>query len=319
MKRGFLKNGLRLAESSPNPTPIDAKPPPPKVLAPLGLDDGHVSDDLRKATARTVQRVHKDPSIDRAMSQGYAVLGFGITNSANLHDTLCLTYGDNRSHLRDHPGFNQYLYQTLLDTNRSMLRIMKIDGKGLGVVAKQDIPRGTIFLRERPLLTIVGNIDLQLASRLPQLLQHMDPPKNAAFRALHNCKPRGDDPTTLTGILRTNAFEVEWPFDKGEPQRAVFDWICRVNHSCSPNAGFEWDQCLSSLLQTRLRSNREQCIILWYSQKLGGYQGRGRNYRHVHSLAAVSRSAPRRAGGEVQIRLHLPGLYSTDRGTSQVG
>ncbi|KZT50250.1 SET domain-containing protein, partial [Calocera cornea HHB12733] len=241
MKRGFLKKGLGLEDSSTSSAQTKVNPPSPTVLPPLGRDDGYVSDDLRRATARAVKRTHTDPSMERAMSHGYAVLGFGITNTANLHDTLCITYGDNRSHLMAHPGFNRYMHPLLLEANRSVVEIVKITGKGLGMVAKQDIPRATIFLRERPLLTLVGTIDLQLASRLPQLLEHMDPPKRAAFRALHNSKLKGDDATNLTGILRTNGFEVEWPFDKGEPQRAVFDWICRANHSCSPNTGFEWD------------------------------------------------------------------------------
>ncbi|KZT57207.1 hypothetical protein CALCODRAFT_496325 [Calocera cornea HHB12733] len=114
--------------------------------------------------------------------------------------------------------------------------------KGLGLRARQTFHRGAILVRERPLLTVMDPLPLQVAADLPNILQAMDAERTLALGQLQNCKAQGDHATNFFGIAETNAFGIEWPFDKGEMHRAIFEVLSRVNHSCAPNAIVDWDQ-----------------------------------------------------------------------------
>ncbi|ESK85061.1 set domain-containing protein [Moniliophthora roreri MCA 2997] len=103
--------------------------------------------------------------------------------------------------------------------------------QGLGMLATNDIARGSVILVERPVLVI-------LASALNYLtLEMLDPKLAKVLLGLSS----SDD--TLEGIIRTNSKEIEVPVQGSEMKRCfgLFPDMARVNHSCGPNALWRWD------------------------------------------------------------------------------
>ncbi|KZT57208.1 SET domain-containing protein [Calocera cornea HHB12733] len=189
----------------------------------------------------SLQMMLDSPGADRVSTFGYVIVGFGGADDEPYWDTVCITLGDNRPHLREHPGFYKYMSPELLKSNAANVEIVDMSDKGLGLVAKRDICGGTTFMAERPLITYRQGASLMVMRTFPKFVERMLREKESAYRALSNCKTKGDDATNLAGIMRTNSFGAEWPFDKAETQVVVFDWMSRANHSCMPNASFEWE------------------------------------------------------------------------------
>ena len=100
---------------------------------------------------------------------------------------------------------------------------MQIAGKGLGIQASIDIPRGTPLLTEEALFSKRGN------GAVPQLwAQH------AAFVALF-CPVAPGSPTTPEKRFDANNFEMDGT------EKGIFLKASRFNHSCRPNAFFTWN------------------------------------------------------------------------------
>ncbi|KZO96835.1 SET domain-containing protein [Calocera viscosa TUFC12733] len=176
----------------------------------------------------------------REYLQKLCVIPFGLRNSDRDADTLCITYGDNGEHLLKHPYLAQSISAELAQVNGRHVETVPIAGAGLGLRAKFNIPARTLFVRERPLVLCIRQPSLSLIVQLPTFLDHMSPEERTAFKALHNCKPKHDDAFELLGIMRTNRFAVNLPFDKEGEHSAVFDTMSRANHSCVPNAEYRW-------------------------------------------------------------------------------
>jgi hypothetical protein len=119
----------------------------------------------------------------------------------------------------------------------TLWKIAPIDGKGLGLIATQDITPGTLILSEKPLLTTEGvtTIDLEVAeAQLRQKFSSLSPHAQKAFMALHNNHP---DDKPLSGIVRSNGY----PMGPGAEAGGVYETISRINHSCSPNVVQAWN------------------------------------------------------------------------------
>ncbi|PMD21115.1 SET domain-containing protein [Hyaloscypha hepaticicola] len=119
----------------------------------------------------------------------------------------------------------------------SLWSIAPIPGKGLGLIANQDIIPGTLILSEAPLLTTEGvtTIDLEVAeSQLRKKLSSLPPSSQKAFMGLHNNYP---DDKPLSGIVRSNGY----PMGPGAEAGGVYETISRINHSCAPNVVQAWN------------------------------------------------------------------------------
>lgn len=88
---------------------------------------------------------------------------------------------------------------------------------------------------EKPLFTalptVFGGIEPMLAKKLGTLPKDMQ----RMFLSLHNKAP-GRNP--FTNIFKTNAL----PCGAGSPVGAVYQTICRINHSCHPNSHHSWNE-----------------------------------------------------------------------------
>ncbi|KAF4590778.1 hypothetical protein EYR40_009375 [Pleurotus pulmonarius] len=155
--------------------------------------------------------------------------------------------------LVEFPGYPLEIHRPSEVEERSYT-IVDIPGKGLGMVATQDIEQGDLIASERPLLLaphgMCGFRDIwfeyeatqeeqqaAMFSEVERVLRvaydRMRPDDQAAYMKLHNAH-LDDGSGPLLGILRTNVYSL---FDmQGSKYTGVFNELSRINHSCCPNA-----------------------------------------------------------------------------------
>ncbi|KAJ7186406.1 hypothetical protein C8R46DRAFT_274791 [Mycena filopes] len=135
------------------------------------------------------------------------------------------------------------------------------DGKsGLGMFAAQNIPAGGIVVVERPILVAPYLIALEThpeSALYAALLRRLSPETVARFMSLANCKPESEC-DLVEGIVRTNAIAItldvpDVPHPELATHRGIFLNISRCNHSCGPNAKWQWDAASFSLSLVALR------------------------------------------------------------------
>ena len=95
---------------------------------------------------------------------------------------------------------------------------MAVPGKGLGVRAVIDIPKGTPILAEEAYFSV-------LDEKVPNQYR-----RTKAFTDLFCTYPR-----TPQKRFEENKFEMD------EPAKGIFLKASRFNHSCRPNAYFMWN------------------------------------------------------------------------------
>jgi SET domain len=115
-----------------------------------------------------------------------------------------------------------------------------VPGKGQGLIAVQDISKGTRILSDKPLFRIQS-----FGSELPVIEKEIERKLNLLsqddqkdFFSLHNSTP--GDPYPLTGIVKTNALSLGSGFS-GSSVGGIFSTISRINHSCRPNTQHTWN------------------------------------------------------------------------------
>ncbi|KAF4633788.1 hypothetical protein G7Y89_g4333 [Cudoniella acicularis] len=112
-----------------------------------------------------------------------------------------------------------------------------LPGKGQGLIAVQDISKGTRILSDKPLFWIPGfrlaesAFEKAVASKF-NLLSKDD---QMTFLSLHNNIPGGAYP--LTSIVKTNAL----PLGTDASEGGLFPEASRINHACVPNCQHTWN------------------------------------------------------------------------------
>jgi hypothetical protein len=124
------------------------------------------------------------------------------------------------------------------DNATSKLYILTpIPGKGQGLIAVQDISKGTRILSEKPLFRIPRfgleqqAIEKAIASKLNLLSQD----DQRTFLSLHNNTPSAS--YLLAGIAKTNAL----PLGTNASEGGLFPEASRINHACLPNCQHTWN------------------------------------------------------------------------------
>ncbi|TDL17417.1 SET domain-containing protein [Rickenella mellea] len=146
-------------------------------------------------------------------------------------------------------------------------RIQTVNGSGLGMVAIRAIAAGETICIERPVLispsALPSHKECPLEDRLQDIYQTMlgvlDPGAVTAIMSLSNCKPVTKDSwSRLRGIIDTNTLYCSFPQSQYLPHYGgVFLDMSRCNHSCAPNATWDWDHCSLSMEFRALRPIRE--------------------------------------------------------------
>ncbi|POS79201.1 hypothetical protein DHEL01_v202391 [Diaporthe helianthi] len=117
-----------------------------------------------------------------------------------------------------------------------LFEIKELPGKGRGLVARVDIPKGTRILCEKPLLTARSMPPDELELVLAIKLKAMTKTEQRQFFSLHKNFPGKH---VLGAIFRTNSL----PCGSGSPVGGVYPTICFINHSCLPNSHNNWNTC----------------------------------------------------------------------------
>jgi hypothetical protein len=118
--------------------------------------------------------------------------------------------------------------------------ILDVPGRGKGLVAIEDIPKGTRILSESPVITtperqrdiewLMTHIAQQVASLSERQLQ--------SFLSMHNLYPYVNIAEQSLGIFRTNGL----PIEANGIGAGIFLEACRINHACDNNAQKHWNQ-----------------------------------------------------------------------------
>ncbi|KAL8949339.1 MAG: hypothetical protein Q9222_004544 [Ikaeria aurantiellina] len=122
-------------------------------------------------------------------------------------------------------------------------RVQNIIGKGLGCVAVDDLSPGTLILMEKPLLSISNVEDRwsrQNRDDLQREIQRLQ--TNRRLHELRNLFSRRHGTAAADrDRFEINNFQMSEGDDDGPSDQGVFPQAARFNHSCLPNAWFNWN------------------------------------------------------------------------------
>ena len=152
-------------------------------------------------------------------------------------------------------------------TDRAAVCVAPISGKGLGVLAARDVRPGETLLDEAPLARLPFRYD---CTQLRQCIAALSREARARFFELSHAVPRYGKLKEVYGVWQTNALPLGSGVEETpRPERpgsaaddttsravgrergvaslasdegGIFPTIARVNHSCVPNARYEWDE-----------------------------------------------------------------------------
>ena len=125
-------------------------------------------------------------------------------------------------------------------TSDRIYSLQDVPGKGKGLVAIENISKGTRILSEEPIIIIPGNKmnseqrQISIYQQVATLSEH----QARAFLSMHNIHPYRNAAERYLGIVLTNSLPAEADGDKG----AIFLEACRINHACDNNAQKSWNE-----------------------------------------------------------------------------
>ncbi|KAJ4364781.1 hypothetical protein N0V85_009283 [Neurospora sp. IMI 360204] len=121
--------------------------------------------------------------------------------------------------------------------------IVPTPNKGTGVIATQDIAKGTRIMAEKPLFIVPTNIMQRgndvVEKYITQKLKGLDKDQQRAFLSLHNC--HGTKFSPFLAISKTNMLGLGSPPVGG----GLFIEASRINHACNPNTQNSWNERIS--------------------------------------------------------------------------
>ncbi|KAL8653510.1 MAG: hypothetical protein Q9210_002058 [Variospora velana] len=167
--------------------------------------------------------------------------------------------------------------------------VVTIPGKGQGCRARTNISRGTCIHVEKPLFSVkrveIGGMSPATRQRLTQELNRLRPEQYQQFLTL-TYPGRSDDQDLERFEVNNFQMIVE---DAGFSQQGVFLDAARFNHSCLPNAWFNWNSLLGDerrpagrLTVYTVRDIKMGEEILVDYQNTNCYEGRISRRRNLH-------------------------------------
>ncbi|KAF8856367.1 SET domain-containing protein [Acephala macrosclerotiorum] len=112
-----------------------------------------------------------------------------------------------------------------------------IPGKGQGLIAVQDISKGTRILSDKPLFRIprFGLVGPAFERAVAGKLHRLSKDDQMTFLSLHSNTPGGAYP--LISIVKTSAL----PLGTDALEGGLFPEASRINHACVPNCQHTWN------------------------------------------------------------------------------
>jgi hypothetical protein len=123
-----------------------------------------------------------------------------------------------------------------------------LNAGGLGMFAQQCYTVGDVIIREAPLVVLQDHLVESVgAEYLEQIFSTLAISSALAARNLSDSFALLSGKPSLMGMVASNCIPV------GNKSTALFASICRINHSCRPNARFIWREDLGQELVVALR------------------------------------------------------------------
>ncbi|OAL51541.1 SET domain-containing protein [Pyrenochaeta sp. DS3sAY3a] len=154
-----------------------------------------------------------------------------------------------------------------ITTSTPMYTIEDVPGKGKGLVAAKDIPKGTRILTEEPIIRVeppIGSMKHLEACISEQVISLSDQ-QSQDFISLANIYPYSTPSEQWRGIFRTNALPTGPLLDTG----GVFLTASRINHGCDNNTAHFWNENLQKLTIHAVRDipHGEELTIFYLSSR----------------------------------------------------
>ncbi|KAG6019795.1 hypothetical protein E4U19_006863 [Claviceps sp. Clav32 group G5] len=121
----------------------------------------------------------------------------------------------------------------------AMYAVRDIPGKGKGLVATRNIPKGTRILSERPLIHVpFDSSKEQRKTIIHSQVEALNKKERDIFLSFPNRYSFSDSATRYSGIFKTSSI-----LSHSKPQKtfAIFPEACRINHDCDENAFHDWN------------------------------------------------------------------------------
>lgn len=145
--------------------------------------------------------------------------------------------------------------------------IEDVPGKGKGLVAAKDIPKGTRLITEEPVVRVGPPIASMkhLEACIYEQVSSLSENQLQEFLSLANIYPYSSSPEQWRGIFRTNALPTGPLLDTG----GVFLTASRINHACDNNTAHFWNENLKKLTVQAVRDIRtgEELTIFYLSSR----------------------------------------------------
>ncbi|KAF7921989.1 uncharacterized protein EAE98_008200 [Botrytis deweyae] len=112
--------------------------------------------------------------------------------------------------------------------------LQDVQGKGKGLVATQDIPKGTRIIEEKPIMTRPKQAPPGFSLR--GQFNALNNEQQQAFLSLKNVHPYKNADEQYFGIFKTNGLPMA-----SDDEGGLFIEACRINHACDNNAFSNWN------------------------------------------------------------------------------
>jgi hypothetical protein len=163
------------------------------------------------------------------------------------------------------------------DNATKLYILTPLPGKGQGLIAVQDISKGTRIISEKPLFRIprsgIGIEQPALEKAIDRKLSLLSQDGQRAFLSLYNNAPGDSYP--LSGIVKTNAL----PLGTCASEGGLFPEASRINHACVPNCQHTWnDNIGEETIHAVRRISKGEEITISYADT-GTFESRRRHLK----------------------------------------
>ncbi|KAF7909420.1 uncharacterized protein EAF01_003138 [Botrytis porri] len=150
-----------------------------------------------------------------------------------------------------------------------------VPGKGLGLIATRDIPRGTRILSESALILGPELVGDDLRSCISEQWSNLNRQQRQDYASFGHMHPCTNEIERLCAIFNTNCLPLKGTYmsETGNPDGSqnrhkrggLFPTACRINHACDRNAGAHWMESSQQIAVTALKDiSKDEEITIHY-------------------------------------------------------
>lgn len=132
-------------------------------------------------------------------------------------------------------------------------------GAGFGLFAAKDFKVGELVLAEEPFVVLPSKAtsEEQVEKELTKIIENLDETKRVLFWSFSDkhIPKASNSKRTVKGIVETNGLPMGDRIRDRIPSKAgMYQFLCRLNHSCRPNVHHQWNSLLKRQTIYAIRS-----------------------------------------------------------------